>query len=79
MLELGKNQTLRAIRSTEHGVYLADLTEEELKIADYDETERVLHVRRPAEELAHQGNTFPPGFPAVMRSMSLFTGIPQTA
>ena len=46
MLELGKNQTLRAIRSTEHGVYLADLTEEELKIADYDETERVLLPRK---------------------------------
>lgn len=46
MLELGKNQILRAIRSTEHGVYLADLTEEELKIADYDETERVLLPRK---------------------------------
>ena len=42
MLELGKNQILRVIRVCGHGAYLADLTEEELKNAVYDETERVL-------------------------------------
>ncbi len=42
MFELGKNQTLRMIKATEHGVYLADLDDEELNSINYDETERVL-------------------------------------
>ena len=56
MLEPGKYQTLRVIRSTEHGVYLSPLTEEGLKNVSYDEAERVLLPKKYVPAGLSQGD-----------------------